>query len=624
MSDQEGFKFDLGSIREAFANHQNGRFRIDRLVAQGGMGTVFAAFDNKFELPCAIKVINPDQIEKTEIVRRFLAEAKVMRRIRHPAIVQVYELDEVDGLSYIAFEWVGGGTLWDLLERYHGLPPDVAVKVLICVCGGLEHAHARSVIHRDVKPDNILLTTEGEPKITDFGIARIEGASARFTADGIGMGSPGYMAPEQFDRAKSVDVRADVHALGVTLWAALKGEDPPRTFIFSSTLPEHPEDLIDIPDTLAQVILRATAKNPDDRYPNVTAFRSDLEAMIGLLPVTSSVTFGQADAIAQGLARLPSVATIAPTPVDLSAVPTVIGVRPSLHTDAPRSVETSHDLRGELGSATQFGRELIRTRRRRYAYVAALAAGAAALAMAGVWLLQGGDQPPATAPSTAHATTVEPSVVPTEPTSQPIPTSVPHPVAVPDSKPIPPVSPSKSIPSPPAPAPGPVPFTRSETRVADGEVRHGQRLAIEQTVEPSNIGPSPVASIMPGKPPRIRTPKRTDRPERPGTTTHTGVKPPAPKPAPSPTAETPKEPTPTVEKISVRLSLPERDTAQVWLVGASGRHRVPGRVPPGTYKIVARFVGRPELVTFPRAVEVVSGSSPRLTCNSEYAKCRWH
>jgi len=240
------------------------RYDIRERLGRGGMGEVFRAFDRRLNIPVAVKVLNGAGRQSEEGIARFLREARAIASLNHANIIHIYDVGEGPQGPYIVMEFVDGESLADCLDREGRLPPDQALHLVREVGRGLAYAHKRGVIHRDVKPDNILLTADGVPKLVDFGLARVP-TEAALTREGAFMGTMTYAAPEQKFDAARVDPRADIYSLGAVLYELLTGE-PPVTFRETS-----------LPDGLAPVVLRAVEFHPDDRYPSIEALLDDLE-----------------------------------------------------------------------------------------------------------------------------------------------------------------------------------------------------------------------------------------------------------------------------------------------------------------------------------------------------------
>ncbi|HZA60814.1 MAG TPA: protein kinase [Actinomycetota bacterium] len=263
------------------------RYRLGPRVGSGGMATVYRATDTVLDRPVAVKVLATPYAGDENAVERFRREARAAAGLNHPNVVAVYDHGSTDGSHYIVMEHVEGATLADVLRDDGALPPERAAAIAIAVTAALAAAHEQGLVHRDVKPANVLLTEDGRAKVTDFGIARAaDGAS--LTATGNVMGTATYIAPEQAT-GKTVDARTDIYSLGCVLYEMLAGRPP---FAADSPLavasmhvreaPVPPSDLRDeVPPPLEAVALRAMAKDPADRFDSAAEMGAALEAAVG-------------------------------------------------------------------------------------------------------------------------------------------------------------------------------------------------------------------------------------------------------------------------------------------------------------------------------------------------------
>lgn len=255
------------------------KYEIRGTLGSGAHGVVLDAFDRTIERRVAIKVIRKPEMADAEAVeaqQRFRQEARAAGRLSHPGIVAVYDYGEDERTAWIVMEMVEGGSLKELLDRGERLPLADTVRLMGEILAALGYAHGRGVVHRDVKPANVLLTAEGHAKLGDFGIARLENSA--MTQLGTMMGTPHYMAPEQF-RSEVVDARADLWAAGVLLYQLLTGEKPFSGGFTAmmhkalNTEPPAPSQLsVTAPPALDAVVARALAKRPDQRWPDANAF----------------------------------------------------------------------------------------------------------------------------------------------------------------------------------------------------------------------------------------------------------------------------------------------------------------------------------------------------------------
>lgn len=253
----------------------DGQFRVDEELGRGGMGIVYRAVDLKLDRTVAIKVL-PDRLGQDPIIReRFLREARTAARLTHPNIVPVFQADDADGLAYFVMGYVDGETLADRVRQAGPLPPATAVPLLVDAARALAYAHARGVIHRDVKPENILVERgTGRAVVTDFGIARAaragDPATPLTSAEHV-MGTAQYMSPEQA-AAEPLDGRSDIYALGVVGYFLLSGRVPfdgPTSAVLAAHVTRAPTPLAavapGVPGALAATIDRCLAKSPDER-----------------------------------------------------------------------------------------------------------------------------------------------------------------------------------------------------------------------------------------------------------------------------------------------------------------------------------------------------------------------
>ncbi len=266
-----------------------GRYHIIEQLGEGGMATVYKAYDTQLEREVAIKVIRIDAFPPAvleRMLKRFEREAKAMAKMSHPGIVKVYDYGEFEGTPYLVMEYLPGGTLKGLMGT--SMPSQKAAVLLVPVAHALEYAHKRGVLHRDVKPANILITEEGQPVLTDFGIAKLleDDKGHTLTGTGVGIGTPEYMAPEQ-GLGKEVDGRTDVYALGVVLYELVTGQKPfeadtPLAVLLKQVndpLPRPREIAPDLSDQTEMMVFTAMAKNPEDRYEDMGSFANALERL---------------------------------------------------------------------------------------------------------------------------------------------------------------------------------------------------------------------------------------------------------------------------------------------------------------------------------------------------------
>lgn len=266
-----------------------GKYHVIEQIGEGGMAVVYKAYDNRLERYVAIKVIRAGGNADEKFLKRFEREAKALAQLQHPNIVGVIDYGEHDGVPYLVMEYLPGGTLKQYMQK--AMPYQEAARILSPVARALEFAHQNHILHRDVKPGNILLTVSGQPMLTDFGIAKIiEGDETvdHLTGTGVGIGTPEYMAPEQW-LGKS-EKRTDVYALGVVFFKMVTGHCPytadTPAAIFLKTINDplpRPRELVpSLPESVEQMIFKALAKKPEDRYESMDAFADALERLTHL------------------------------------------------------------------------------------------------------------------------------------------------------------------------------------------------------------------------------------------------------------------------------------------------------------------------------------------------------
>jgi eukaryotic-like serine/threonine-protein kinase len=258
-----------------------GRYRLERPLGRGGMAVVYRGVDEELGRVVAVKLLAEHLAGDAELRARFLREARLAAALNHPNVVSVYDIGERDGLPFIVMELVEGETLAEVIEREGRVEPRRVVELALQACAGLEHAHRAGLVHRDVKPANLLLREDGTVKIADFGIARAVDASTRLTQVGTILGTAAYLAPEQADGGE-VTPATDVYALGAVLYEALSGRQPFR----ADSLPEllvrqrsgRVEPLRGVPPDVERSVRHALALDPADRPASAGALARELAA----------------------------------------------------------------------------------------------------------------------------------------------------------------------------------------------------------------------------------------------------------------------------------------------------------------------------------------------------------
>jgi serine/threonine-protein kinase len=270
----------LGSIQPG--SRVAGRFIIERQIGKGGMGAVYLARDEQLGEVVALKVIAGAALLDPGAADRFRREASAARRISHPNVVRIHDIGDEHGVLFLSMEYIAGISMSQLLARHGTIPLAQLRPMVVQVCAGLGAAHGAGVVHRDLKPGNILIDENQQVKIIDFGLARMPHAEG-MTATGLILGTPEYMAPEQI-RGRAVDARTDIYALGAVIYHALVGKPP-----FGGDTPiaigfKHcTEELVsprqaraEVPEAWSQLVARAMAKDPAQRFDSAADVAAQL------------------------------------------------------------------------------------------------------------------------------------------------------------------------------------------------------------------------------------------------------------------------------------------------------------------------------------------------------------
>ena len=281
----------------------SGRYRLESKLGSGGMSTVYLARDETLERWVAAKVLHREISDQPDQIERFRREARAVAQVSHPNVVAVIDAGEDGGRPYIVFEYVDGETLKQRIDRLGRLPLDEAAAYSIEVGRGLAAAHARRLVHRDVKPQNVLIDSEGRAKVTDFGIAR-ELEQDGLTKTGRVLGTTDYVSPEQA-MGKGVDARSDIYSLGILLYEMLIGEVPFQADNLvgvamkhvNERMPDVQKERRDVSSALAAVVERATEKKPDKRYPDMNAMLADLENALEVEVARAGRSTGEATTV---------------------------------------------------------------------------------------------------------------------------------------------------------------------------------------------------------------------------------------------------------------------------------------------------------------------------------------
>jgi tRNA A-37 threonylcarbamoyl transferase component Bud32 len=272
------------------------QYLIEAEIGRGGMAVVYRALDLRLQRRVAIKVLPPELSFNGDVRERFLREAQTAAQLSHPHIVPIFSVDERGGIVYFVMALVEGETVGQLMKRGPRRPVDEVRRILSGVADALAYAHRHGVIHRDVKPDNILVDrASGRPMVTDFGIARAAAADSRLTVTGIAVGTPTYMSPEQAMGEREIDGRSDIYSLGVVGFQMLSGEPPFTAANAPALLMKHVAEAPralgsfrpDVPPPLSGAIMRALAKKPPERWKDADTFR---DAIMGVGPAAAVAT----------------------------------------------------------------------------------------------------------------------------------------------------------------------------------------------------------------------------------------------------------------------------------------------------------------------------------------------
>jgi tRNA A-37 threonylcarbamoyl transferase component Bud32 len=275
------------------SSRESGRQEIRRIggyellarLGRGGMGAVYKARQRSMDREVALKLLPPKLARDPKFVERFLREARAAGKLSHPNIVAGIDVGEADGFHYFAMEYVEGETLTAVMKREGRLPEGRALKIAVQIGRGLGHAHAHGLVHRDVKPQNVLLTGGGTAKLCDLGLARSTETDQGLTLEGTSLGTPHYISPEQVEGRKEIDGRTDLYALGATMYHMLAGRPPftgpTAAKVMTMHLTERPQGLLELaPEVTAEtagVVMRLLEKDPEARYGSAEEVVQDLE-----------------------------------------------------------------------------------------------------------------------------------------------------------------------------------------------------------------------------------------------------------------------------------------------------------------------------------------------------------
>ena len=385
-------------MAQPMAHRLAGRYEVRSLIGRGGMAEVHLGFDTRLSRVVAIKMLRRDLAQDSVFQARFRREAQSAASLNHPNIVAVYDtgeeiIEDATGRSiavpYIVMEYVEGHTVKDLISDGTAVPINEAIEIVSGVLSALQYSHANHLVHRDIKPGNIMLTSDGKVKVMDFGIARaLTDSQATMTQTNAVVGTAQYLSPEQA-RGETVDARSDLYSTGVVLFELLTGRPPFKgdsavavAYQHVEQIPPTPSSILsDIPDSLDRVVLKSLAKNREDRYPSATAMLADLQRVAQGLDVGAPPADSWATEVlpAAGLASARTAAT-----TQMAAVPS--------HAPAAAMAATSTSL--PAVATEESANEATKARKRRTAIIATVLLIALLLIGGSVWALTRGAAEP--------------------------------------------------------------------------------------------------------------------------------------------------------------------------------------------------------------------------------------
>jgi tRNA A-37 threonylcarbamoyl transferase component Bud32 len=341
-----------------------GKFELLDIVGQGAFGTVYKARDARLDRVVAIKVPRAGNLAGPQELDRFLREARSVAQLRHPSIVSVHEVGQYEGVPYLVSDFVDGLTLADKLSAGR-LTAAEAAGLIASLADALQYAHDKKVVHRDVKPSNIMLGEDGKPCLMDFGLAKREAGEITMTLDGQVLGTPAYMSPEQArGEGHLVDGRGDVYSLGVILYQMLTGQLPFRgnsRMLLHQVLhdePRSPRQLVrDIPRDLETICLKALAKEPGRRYQTAAELAADLRRFLAGEPIRARRTPWHERAV-KWVKRRPALTGLAAALVLLAAGGLAAGIWWWRETESPRAAGRHPDRQGEQQHAAEQDRQV--------------------------------------------------------------------------------------------------------------------------------------------------------------------------------------------------------------------------------------------------------------------------
>src|SRR5271157_1434524 len=332
----------LWQAQQLLAGRSSG-FRVDRyllldLIGHGGMGRVYLARDTRLNREVALKILSPERVSNPRAIARFQREARVGAQLQHENLVRIYDFGESNGRYFLVMEYIEGKTIGALISAQGPMPPPTAARLARQVAWGLEHAHRKGLIHRDVNPYNILVTHDGIAKLADLGLAIDLAEEERVTREGATVGTFDYVAPEQARHSQSADIRSDIYSLGCTLYHIFTGQVPfpspslPEKLFAHQALEPTPLDQLNphIPADFVQVVQRMMRKLPDERYATPLQVAQALEPFIEEYPRVRDSESVLAPLIIDQPAERPVVSAPASAEVQADALPSAVNLQPQL------------------------------------------------------------------------------------------------------------------------------------------------------------------------------------------------------------------------------------------------------------------------------------------------------
>jgi serine/threonine-protein kinase len=499
-----------------------GKYEIRRLLGKGGMGAVFLAHDLTLEREVAIKVLPPDFSTDPQVIKRFQQEAKTAAKLDHNNIIPIYRVESEDGLNYFVMKFISGTSLEDVLESKQPLTNDYVQRILWEAACALGHAHSRGVVHRDVKPANIMFDHDGRVMLTDFGISKALQSASGLTGTGMIIGTPHYMAPEQA-KGQPVDGRADQYSLGVVGYRLLAGAlpfsgDSVHTILYKHIFEEAPrvsQLRQDIPRYLTDPIQRALSKDPTQRFATMEEFAT---AIWPEQPVSAT-----GKATPRPVLQRPPTAPAARGPVTADTPTEHVASASAASSAAPTTPLPSLRPRTAPASAARPARTS--SKAGLFALLGLVAVGVGGyVVLSGRHGGDGGNEPGATPVPTTPATTAapvsaqslavatqQPGTTATSTTNPPVVTTTSPPPVVTRPTPKPPVrqTPTRPAPAPVVQQPAPAPAPEQGFLTIDADP------AGEVFIDGVDIGPTPLFNQP------VRVGRHTVRIEAPGYKTAT-------------------------------------------------------------------------------------------------------